>query len=220
MNTNQEVMAVKEMKQDRNTFIRSHYDFVLGKVSKVTKKYVQRASDEEFVIGLEAFNEAIDRFDVEKGNFLPFADQVIRSRLLDWLRKEQKDKARKTSLQGYEVADWQDLEYGVVLKQEVFDLKQKLAQFDITFDDLVVEGPKKTMTRRKMTEVGRKSARDKSIVEKLYATCKLPMKAISGLTNVTLRIVKTHRKFIITVIVVIKEGFESVGEFLLPMEER
>jgi len=42
---------------------------------------------------LSAFNEAIDKFDIEKGyNFFLFSEQVIRRRLIDYSRSNKDDK--------------------------------------------------------------------------------------------------------------------------------
>ncbi len=49
---------------------------------------------------------------------------------------------------------------------------------------------------------------------------KLPMKAISTLLNVTTRILKTHRNFIVSVMVIINEKYQLINGYLLEAEDR
>jgi len=61
--------------------------------SNATGKYIDTRNSDEFSIALSAFNEAIDKFDIEKGyNFFLFSEQVIRRRLIDYSRSNKDDK--------------------------------------------------------------------------------------------------------------------------------
>lgn len=217
---NTKVIRVKHDESKRNQFIEEHIPFVIGKVSKITNRYICTEEDDAFVIGLEAFDEAISRFDSDKGNFLPFAEQVIRSRVTDWMRKEKRLRDRTTTIQQKEISDSSDLEYEFILRDEIFNLKKELAMFNVTFDDLVEKAPKKRKTLRKVTGIGKEASNSKSIVKKLFATRKLPMKDISDYVEVTLRIIKTHRDFIISVMVIKIKKFNLVDNFLIETEER
>jgi RNA polymerase sigma factor len=220
VNLNETVKELQINNNERSQFIESHIPFIIGKVTKVTNRYISKESDDEFIIGLNAFDEAINRFDPDKGNFLPYADKVIRSRVTDFLRKEHKHHENLESINEYDVADGNDLEYDVILKDEVFRLKKELSYFGITFDDLVEKAPKKGKTLKKVTGIGRKAADEDSIVAKLFKTRKLPMTDISKLVKTTMRVLKTHRDFIISVMVIITKKFNIVGDFLLETEER
>jgi RNA polymerase sigma factor len=219
MNLNEKVSYIKIENKDRSLFIEEHQNFIIGKVTKITNRYISKENDEAFLIGLEAFNEAITRFESAKGNFLPFAGFVIQSRITDWMRKEKKNRERYLPLNHDEIADGGDLEFDFLLKEEVFNMKYELTQFGITFDDLVDIAPKKLKTLRKVTTIGRDASKNQMIVKTLYKTRKLPMNDISTLVRTTLKVLKTHRDFIVTVMVVITKKFEIVGSFLLETEE-
>ncbi len=220
MNLNEKVIKIKNDSKNRSLFIENHQSFIIGKVTKVTNRYISKETDDEFIIGLEAFDEAISKFDSNKGNFLPFADRVIRSRITDWLRKEKRRQEREIDLGDYDLVDTKELEYEVILKDEVFNFKNELAQFEITFDDLVTKAPKKEKTRKKVTLIGSEASKKESIVKKLFQTKKLPMKEIQSFVNTTIKVLKTHRDFIISVMVIKTKKFDLVANFLIEAEER
>src|SRR5690554_6234293 len=64
-------------------------------VSKVYYKLTGRnlsSSEDEYSIGLSAINEAIDKYDENKGaKFSSFCHTVIRGRMVDYFRKKQKE---------------------------------------------------------------------------------------------------------------------------------
>ncbi len=56
-------------------------------------RYLKRSvttSDDEYIIAMMAFGDAIDGYNENKGNFLGFAKTVIRNRIIDSIRREAK----------------------------------------------------------------------------------------------------------------------------------
>ena len=75
----------------KEKFIEDYKPFIIKTVSRVTGKYVQIENSEEYSIGLIAFNEAIETFDEHKNpSFLNFCKQVIKRRIIDYIRKNKK----------------------------------------------------------------------------------------------------------------------------------
>ncbi|WP_305217061.1 sigma factor, partial [Klebsiella pneumoniae] len=63
---------------------------VIKIASGLTGRYMQVGRDEEISVGLLALNEAIDRYDPDKGaSFISFASMVISNRLRDYLRSQR-----------------------------------------------------------------------------------------------------------------------------------
>ena len=78
-----------EIRNDRNAleeFIISQEGFIIKTATRITKRFVSK-SDDEWSIALSAYLEAIEKYDIEKGSFVPFAEMIIRSRLIDWFRE-------------------------------------------------------------------------------------------------------------------------------------
>ena len=55
---------------DIDSLIEKHMPFIIKSISDTTGRYVSCENDEEISIGLLAFNEAIERYDNDKGHFL------------------------------------------------------------------------------------------------------------------------------------------------------
>ena len=69
--------------------IRKNEWLILKNASKVTNRYITK-SDDEWSIALHAFSQAIESYELEKGNFLTFSELVIKRRLIDYIRSQGK----------------------------------------------------------------------------------------------------------------------------------
>ncbi|MFP2989070.1 sigma-70 family RNA polymerase sigma factor, partial [Bacillus velezensis] len=75
----------------QNALIEQYKPFVAKTVSSVCNRYIDE-KDDEFSIGLIAFNEAIEKYSAEKGNsLLAFAELIIKRKVIDYIRKEARN---------------------------------------------------------------------------------------------------------------------------------
>ncbi|HBY21358.1 MAG: hypothetical protein A2Y24_03925 [Clostridiales bacterium GWE2_32_10] len=210
---------VMECKKDknhpqRNELINSYVPFIIKNVSKTTGKYISCENSDEFIVGLEAFNEAIDKYDRSKGSFVNFAEIIISSRVKDFLKKEnhyQKTTPleEKEEFETYEViSDEND-----ILKDEVHKFKGMLKLFSIDIEDLVEEAPKHKKTKEEVILLSKNASQDDIIVHRLYKTKKLPMAEMITKFNTTKKKMKDHRNFIIAVIIIFREKLSSMIYF-------
>jgi DNA-directed RNA polymerase specialized sigma24 family protein len=70
-------------------FVRKYESFILKCASNTSKRYITK-SDDEWSVAMEAFCSAIASYSYEKGSFLSFAELLIRRRLIDYFRLEQR----------------------------------------------------------------------------------------------------------------------------------
>lgn len=76
--------------QIRHRLIEDYQPFIATSVSRVCKRYIDQEQDDEFSIGLIAFNEAIDSFHEGKGSsFFTFARLVISRKVIDYIRQQK-----------------------------------------------------------------------------------------------------------------------------------
>ncbi|MHB8917252.1 MAG: sigma-70 family RNA polymerase sigma factor, partial [Desulfocucumaceae bacterium] len=81
--------------QAREDIIDAHRSFVTRVALKVCGRSLEWDRDDELIIGMTAFNEAIDRFDENRGvPFQAFARLIIKSRITDFLRRQQRHHTR------------------------------------------------------------------------------------------------------------------------------
>ncbi len=204
------------MTSDRNEFIKQHIPFIIKTVSQLTGRYVTLNQD-EMSIALVAFNEAIDKYAVTRGDFLPFAKVVIRSRVLSYLTKEQQnfDMTSINFLNHHELNDIQRLIEPMGksehrLKEEIESLEEQLKPFGIQLKMLAEEGPKHRNTRKKAISLSYRIQQHKSILTRMYERFRLPIRIISTEFNVAEKFIKGSKKFIVTVVIILDNNYRTL----------
>ena len=86
-----EVYAAKKDAQKADELIRAYIPYIRSETSKCISRLCTEQHD-EFSIGMIAFHEAILGYEKEKGAFLSYAAMVIRSRLIDFQRREARHR--------------------------------------------------------------------------------------------------------------------------------
>ncbi len=196
----------------RNSFISQYKPFIINTVSKCTGMYVRSEDSDEFAVGLEAFNEAIDKYKADKGTFINFASLVIRSRVTDYLRKEVRYHGSVETNE--EVLQRANARADEDLAAEVMSFKNALSGFGITMDMLVEEAPKHQKTKVEVEDLSKNISENEVIVGRLYETRKLPMAAIVRAYKTTKKRLKTYRNYIIGVIVIFREKLIMIQTYL------
>lgn len=202
---------------ERNSLIQDYIPFIIRVVSNQLNRYIETENSDEFSIGMIAFNEAIDKYDFSKGNFLSFAELVIRNRVKDLCRKKQREQ-REISLedclensQGSFLEPYEEInDEAIFLQEEIKKYKAELAKFKISFKDLVEETPKHSDTRQNAVLLAERISRDQPIVEEMYAKRRLPLNKIVLKFHSTLKIIKRSRKFIISMVVIFTGSFSEL----------
>ena len=117
-----ELSDAKRAQEARDMMIQKYMPFIIKCVSDFTGSYVQIGDSDELSIGLMAFNEAIDRYDVQRGLFLSYAKLIITSRLKTHVEKN------KTNAQVMETRDLDHLQSAIHLmnSKKQMHLKMKL----------------------------------------------------------------------------------------------
>lgn len=211
----QSIASIQESNDSRlrNEFINSYQPFIINCVSKTTNRYLNTTNDEEFIVGLEAFSEAIDKYNPEKGSFLNFAQLVINSRIKDYLKKETRYYSN------VEYNDKKLLEFSEVINyeliQEVLTFRKKLLEFDIFLEDLVEVSPKQMKIRIELNELGEQIFKNKQLKNRLYKTKKLPITDIINQYETKRKRLKMFRKYIISIVVIFNEKLSHIEEYLI-----
>lgn len=210
-----------EDQAERNNLIQDYIPFIIRVVSNQLNRYIETENSDEFSIGMIAFNEAIDKYDFTKGSFLSFAELVIKNRIKDLCRKKQKEQ-REISLEDC-LENFQENfsePYGeidddsICLREEIKRYQAELAQFKISFEDLVEETPKHTDTRQNAVSLSERISEDKQLVEEMYAKRRLPVNKVVSKFRTTLKIIKRSRKFIISVVVIFTGSFSQLKHWV------
>lgn len=224
---NERVAELKNNEAGIDGFVEEYKPFIAACAEKTAGRYMRYGEDDELSIAMMGFTEAIRTFDNAKGNFLSFAQNVIKRRLIDYYRKERRHSG-VLSLNGY--TDGQDGEFDLsenesmeqysaerineLRKFELEELKAELAAWDISFAELVKVSPKHEKTRRICREItGFILARSdilRQIMEKRY----LPVAEIEKEMKVPRKIVERSRKYIIAVILIAIGDYQYIRDYI------
>lgn len=213
----------------RNNLLKKYKPFIKKSVSSVCRRYI-RETDDEFSIGLIAFNDAIDKFSPDKGNgLLPFADTVIRRRVIDYIRSQSK-KMNELSFEIQHVSEDEyiqsplDIEKSIEnhqrqlnsenLKDEIIRYTELLKSFHITFDQLVKHTPKHTDARNNAIKIAKTIADEPLMLQYVIDKKKLPIKMMEEKVEVSRKTIERNRVYIIAMVLILTGDYLFLKDYL------
>jgi RNA polymerase sigma factor len=212
------VIKSKNSNDELNTLISDFKPFIASVVQKKVGKYLEYGVDDELSVGLSAFMEAVNSFDVKKGTFLSFSRIVINARVIDFLRKKSKLRTisideesqdeneipgiiDKISMEKYTLENEEDS-----ARLEVIEYASLLKNWNISFNDLVRISPKKDALRREYKKAAQAIIDNDSILDELVRTKRLPIKEIEKILKIHRKKLERGRIYIIAMVLAILNG--------------
>ncbi|HYF82190.1 MAG TPA: RNA polymerase sigma-I factor [Clostridia bacterium] len=229
---NERVMHIKLTKDEKNTFIEEYRPFIAAAVEKVTGRYVSYGQDEELSIALMAFDEAIIHYDQQKGNFLSFAQNIIRKRLIDYYRKEKKhqvitymnefstEEAGAEEVFDYVIAaeEAQDKYYqeeiNQLRRQELVQLKEELSTWGLKLDDVAKSSPKHIGTKSSYLDIVKYIIDRPELVKKIKAKLYLPIAEIEEGTKLPRKTIERSRNYVVAAMIILTGDYYCIREFI------
>ncbi|MFZ5825579.1 MAG: RNA polymerase sigma factor SigI [Bacillota bacterium] len=216
-------------KQAREDLIRKYTPLVLRVGSQVSGRYLTVGRDEEVSVGLIALNEAIDRFDPQRGaSFISFAELVIKRRLVDYYRRQ---KQSEIPLSDLEIEDDEGNPLDTVERRQALEeharvteaeerrheiarYAKRLAEFGIRFSELVDISPKHEDARERALEAARIVATQPLMAQHMLGKRELPLKQLEERVGVSRKTLERQRKFIIAVALIMLEDFYHLRQYI------
>ena len=213
----------------RNELLKQYKPFIKRSVSSVCRRYI-RDTDDEFSIGLIAFNDAIDKFSPDKGNaLLPFADTMIRRRVIDYIRSQSRKMNELTldtqivSADEY-IQNPLDIEKSIenhrkqldstTIKDEIIQYTELLSTFHITFDQLVKHTPKHMDARNNAIKIAEMVANEPIMMTYLINKKKLPIKMLEDKVSVSRKTIERNRIYIISMVLILTGDYLFLKNYL------
>lgn len=219
--------------QARNDLLTAYAPYALSVASRATGRFIRLGEDDEANIALIALDEAARTFVAAKGSFLPFASQVIRRRLIDYLRHQGR---RSTEIPAGvrfapgdpEMADDQlaslettiavvtarEYEESEARKHELLAYSRELSRYGLTFDELARVAPRHRDARDSAKDVARVLAADPAMRKRLIVSKQLPLRELQMRTGVGRKSLERHRKYIIAVALILMGDYELLSEYV------
>lgn len=182
--------------------------FIYKAACRYCYKQLQWGRDDELSIALIAFNEAIDKYvkEEKKVPFLVFARLLIKYRLIDFFRQE--NKTNKTNLNLKDVAlsieesrmalEKYSEEMAIQeCQEEIKQYETLLDKYNLSLMELAGATPKHKSVRRYLVKVANLIANEPGLSKYFTETKRLPLKELEQISGVSRKRLEKHRKYIV-----------------------
>ncbi|MGG0719443.1 RNA polymerase sigma factor SigI [Robertmurraya massiliosenegalensis] len=206
----------------QNELIETYKPFIAKSVSSICKRYITE-TDDEFSIGLIAFNEALQKYNPSKGSsLLSFADVLIKRKVIDYIRSqskyknislqindEQEEDSQHSSVEAQlSIDDYQRKTEATNRKNEIIQFAGILQQYELSFDELVKNSPKHADARKNAMKVAQTLVEQEELKQFLLEKKKLPIKQLEEAVQVSRKTIERNRKYIMAISLIL------IGDYL------
>ena len=226
---NERALEAASDAEKKDAYLREEQQHSLRLAGKVLHKSITE-SDDEWAISLIAVSEAIDKYDADKGDFWNYAAVVIKSRVTDWYRSQQKANAeaivRPEAFAGEieqdapvyvmqrQVSESAQFTVDMTLKDEIEALGEELSQYGIGFFELAECSPKSQKTKKLCGEIVQAFLTPPPLTTELKKTKCLPVKSILSRKRVSKKALDRYRKYLISVILILTNDYPALAEYI------
>lgn len=188
-----------------------------------TAKFINRPpdqSDDELSIAMFAFYEAIRSYSKLRGSFLRFAALQIRNRLIDYYRREKRNKGL-ISLNAADDAQtelidsisdshdaFEEAQLREATKQEIAELAAQMEEFGVSFTDIAENSPKQRRTLELCGRAVRYARSNNELLADFLRTRRVPMAALAEGAKVERKTLERHRRYLVAMLLICTNGYE------------
>lgn len=216
------VLAAKGDSLAADELVRQYLPFIRAEAAKAVRRGITE-SDDEYSIAMMAFHEAVLAYERLRGAFLPFAAKAIRSRIIDYQRRELRHRGR-ISLDAAGEDDDRELAETLdpgddpiaahtdrtAARQELTHFALELSRFGLSLTDIADNCPKQERTLSACHRALRFAREDPQLLEQTVRSGKLPITALAAGANVERKTLERHRKYMMAVLLAYTNGFEII----------
>lgn len=227
---NERVEQIKNQEDEINRFVEEYKPFIASSVQETTGRYMRYGEDDELSIAMMAFVEAIKSFESNKGNFLTFSKNVIKRRLIDYYRKENRhsnvisiheytkdteEDSQETDLTGDEAfRKYSETQISEYRRLELEQLKKELSLWDISFFELIEVSPKAEKTRKAYGDIIKFVLSQSDMIRMIKTKRYLPVAEIEKNTRIPRKTIERARKYIITVLIMNTGDYQYISDYV------
>ena len=218
-------------------FISEHRSFIRASASRSLGRFITE-HDEEYMTDMEAFYEAVEKYEPDKGNFTSFAGVVIKRRLIDQHRKDARHSPEisvdGSTMDGELDEDTADsvaisLQKKVAaeqmtspqegIREEIEALSQTLEKYGFGFSGMQEASPKSKKTKAICEDVVCYMLKE-DLVPEMRRQKHLPMNEICKTLKISVKKIERHRKYIMAVCEILYGEYPYLGEYLKGIKEK
>jgi len=226
---NQRVIDSRDDKAKTEQLIEEYKPFIASVVQKHLGRYVEYGVDDELSIALLAFHEAIMKYDLNKGNFLSLARVTIKHRLIDYFRRENRNKPSTISIEqeredidneaqdlseNQAIKDFQERQIRDLRKEEILEVKKALSAWGINFLDVAKSSPKKEGTRKSYLKAINYIIGNPDILNIMKKKKYLPVEKIAEATKIPRKTIERGRNYIVAAVIILSGDYQYLKEYI------
>lgn len=207
--------------------IRENIPYIQSRIQRYASGATVTKKEDLLNVGMMAFYEAIKTFNEHKGHFYPFADMVIRRRIIDEFRKnshgpeelaildEDKDGVETSiPIQNASIETFDKEADNEALVLEIEQFVKELAEWKISFAALEKNSPKHSALKETYKHILSCIIDDQEIIDTILNKKYYPIKRISEITKIPQRKLERSRIYIIAVILIVKGNYEYLPSYI------
>ena len=219
----EQVYAAKEDIQAADHLISTYMPFIKAETAKFLKRPPIEGHDDELSIAMIAFHEAIGGYSRTRGAFLKYAAMLIRSRLIDYSRREQRH-SRAISLDapageddtslGESMTDERDPHEETAAREatraEIEELARQMQEFGVGLSDVADNCPKQQRTLDACRKALQYARENPELLDDLLQTKRLPIGQLTAGSGVERKTLERHRKYMVALLLIYTNGYEII----------
>lgn len=218
-----QVMEAKGDVQAADAFIDAYMPFIKAETAKYLRRPPIEGHDDELSIAMIAFHEAICRYSSIRGSFLKYAAMLIKSRLIDYYRKQQKhSNIISLNLSAGEdetplvdtLSDNSNHSDEMVARDaarwEIEELTQQMKAFDVSLTDVADNCPKQQRTLEVCHRALQYAKETPELLDELLRTKRLPIARLCEGGGVERKTLERHRKYMVALLLIYTNGYEII----------
>ena len=219
----QQVYAAKDDIQAADQLIFTYLPFIKAETAKFLKRSPIEGHDDELSVAMMAFHEAIGGYSRTRGSFLKYASILIKSRLIDYARKERRHNhvvslevpagQGETSL-GEMLADEGDHQEEVASRDatrwEIEELSRQMQKFGVSLSDVADNCPKQRRTLESCQKALQYAKDTPELLAELLHTKRLPIGQLTAGSGVERKTLERHRKYMVALLLIYTNGYEII----------
>jgi len=219
-------VAAKNSEDELEQLINDFRPFLHSRVSRYALKDDRFVREELFSSAMQAFYEAIKGYDIEKGHFFPFVNNVVRYNLIDHIRKIYRNQEKTVSLDGYDDEQTSNAVYEASVNsyvenrrresvaEEIEQFKSELAEWGITMQSLVRQSPKHKKLSDEYKTIIKQILESPDIMQTIGLKRYFPVKAISQITGLPPKKLERARTFILAALIIKAGDYNYLSDYV------
>jgi len=222
-------VRAKESEDEVKTLIEDFMPFLRSRAARYAARGDDDMREDMISVAMIAFYEAIRGYDKVKGHFFPFANRVVASRLIDHLRKAQRnagktvylddDDPERQTLQSDKLIEISVNRHNAerrreYLVEEIEQFKAEMAPWGITMDSLVKGSPKHSELRATYGKILSRVLGDPDIMQTIQLKRYYPVKAIQKITGLPQKKVERARTYILSSLIIKTGDYDLLSDYI------